>query len=127
MSKEADRRIELFVSHLLRAGVIVSGAVVVFGGVLFLLRHHAEPAVFSHFQPEAPQDRSLHPIWTGALHGRARSIIELGALLLIATPILRVMACLAGFTAENDRRYILITAVVLAILLFSLMTGAAGF
>ncbi|MDQ2773857.1 MAG: DUF1634 domain-containing protein, partial [Acidobacteriota bacterium] len=62
----------------------------------------------------------------GAVHLRARSIIQFGILLLIATPILRVAFSLVGFAMERDKAYVLITTVVLAILLYSLINGAVA-
>ena len=53
-------------------------------------------------------------------------MIQLGILLLIATPIARVALSLIGFAVERDRKYMLITAIVLAVLLYSLITGGAG-
>jgi uncharacterized membrane protein len=47
----------------------------------------------------------------------------LGVLLLIATPILRVAMALVGFAMERDRQYVLIAAIVLALLLYSLSAG----
>ena len=55
---------------------------------------------------------------------RARSIIQAGILLLIATPIARVAFSLAGFGLERDGKYVVITAIVLAVLLYSLTSGA---
>jgi uncharacterized membrane protein len=57
---------------------------------------------------------------------RARSIIQLGVLLLVATPIVRVAFSIVGFALEGDRLYVVITSLVLAILLCSLIGGAAG-
>jgi uncharacterized membrane protein len=62
-------------------------------------------------------------ILAGALALRARSIIQLGILLLIATPVLRVIFSLVGFALEGDRKYVVITSIVLAILLYSLISG----
>jgi uncharacterized membrane protein len=45
-------------------------------------------------------------------------------LLLIATPILRVAFSLVGFAIERDRAYVIITSIVLAVLLYSLISGA---
>jgi uncharacterized membrane protein len=54
---------------------------------------------------------------------RGQSIAMLGILLLIATPVVRVAISVVLFAAQRDRRYVLITAVVLALLLTSLMSG----
>jgi len=45
---------------------------------------------------------------------------QAGLLVLIATPVVRVMASVVGFVLERDRLYAAITIVVLAILLVSL-------
>ena len=49
-----------------------------------------------------------------------RAIIQFGLLLLIATPIARVTFSLVGFAMERDWTYAVITAIVLAILIFAL-------
>jgi uncharacterized membrane protein len=121
-----DFDIERMVSVLLRAGVLIAGAVVLAGGIYFLLRHASEPVQVSKFVSEASVDRHALEIIRGAFSGRARSIIQLGMLLLIATPIARVALSLVGFAMERDRKFVIITAVVLAVLLFSLITGASG-
>jgi uncharacterized membrane protein len=50
-------------------------------------------------------------------------VIQLGLLLLVATPIARVALSLIGFFRQGDRKYVVITAIVLGILLFSLVGG----
>ena len=56
---------------------------------------------------------------------RGRAIIQLGLLLLIATPVARVAFSLVAFLRERDRAYVLITSFVLALLLVSL-AGLGG-
>jgi uncharacterized membrane protein len=51
-------------------------------------------------------------------------MIQIGILLLIATPILRVAFSLIGFALERDRKYVMITAIVLTLLLCGLIGGA---
>jgi uncharacterized membrane protein len=71
----------------------------------------------------------LRPI-SGALHSiiheRGRSLIQLGLLLLIATPIARVVFSIVGFAIERDRMYVAFTLIVLAVLLYSLLGSGAG-
>ena len=125
-SKMNDERIELMVSKLLRIGVLTAGIIVFLGGVYYLARHGAEVPHYSEFQGQPSIDRILPQIVAGAISLRARSIIQFGLLILIATPIARVILCMVGFALERDRRYVFITSIVLAVLLFSLITGAAG-
>ena len=124
--KMTDVRIEQMVSVLLRTGVFIAGTVVLFGGILFLHRHGGEPVHAEKFVGQPAIDRYALQIIGGAFSGRARSIIQFGILLLIATPIARVVLALVGFALERDRKYVVITAIVLAVLLFSLITGANG-
>jgi len=49
------------------------------------------------------------------------SIIQLGFLVLLATPVARVALSLLLFAAEKDTRFVYLTGAVLAILLFSIL------
>lgn len=128
MSSKAltDTDIERMVSVLLRAGVLIAAAVVLGGGIYFLCRHGAEPVNYRNFAGQPSIDRHIIEIVEGAFSARPRSVIQLGILLLIATPIARVVLCLIGFTIERDRKFIIVTAIVLAVLLYSLIGGAVG-
>jgi uncharacterized membrane protein len=64
----------------------------------------------------------LHSI----IHERGRSLIQLGLLLLIATPIARVVFSIVGFAIERDRMYVAFTLIVLAVLLYSLLGSGVG-
>jgi uncharacterized membrane protein len=121
-----DSKIEVMIAALLRTGVLVAGAVVLAGGCYYLAAHGTETADYHKFggQPEA--DRLVQRIVAGAIALRPRSVIQLGVLLLIATPILRVAVSLVGFAMERDRQYVTIAAIVLALLVYSLVSGTAG-
>lgn len=121
-----DDDIERLVSVLLRTGVLIAASVVLAGGIYFLLGHGAEPVKYKTFVGQPSIDRHADQIIRGAFSGRARSIIQLGILLLISTPIARVAVSLVGFAREGNRKYVLITAIVLAVLLYSLITGATS-
>ncbi|MFL6350539.1 MAG: DUF1634 domain-containing protein [Bryobacteraceae bacterium] len=120
----SDVSIERMVSALLRTGVVISGLVVFCGGIYYLARHGHENAGHGTFHAEPSIDRILGQIVAGAVGLRARSIIQLGLVLLIATPIARVAFSLVAFALERDRTYVVITSVVLTILLYSLISGA---
>ena len=53
-------------------------------------------------------------------HGNPAAIIQLGILLLIATPIARVLFAIIGFAIERDRLYIVVSLTVLAVLMFGI-------
>lgn len=119
-----DSSIEKMVSTLLRVGVLVAAIVVLSGGLFLLARHGAETVSYRAFRGEAAIDRLIPDIARGAIAMRARSVIQFGILLLIATPIARVALSLVAFGLERDHKYMAITAVVLCILLYSLISGA---
>ena len=118
-----DRRIEVIVGNLLRAGVLLAGAVVVIGGAIFLMRHGHESPQYHQFVGEPAALRTVPGILREAASLRGREIIQLGLLILIATPILRVAFSVVGFALERDWLYVGITLLVMAVLLFGLAGG----
>ncbi|HUB50841.1 MAG TPA: DUF1634 domain-containing protein [Terracidiphilus sp.] len=116
-----DRRLESIIGQLLRAGVLVAAATVLIGGALYLAGHHAEPASYHTFHAAGSNIRSLSGIAIGVAHGDSVAIMQLGLLLLVLTPIARVVTAVVGFLLERDLMYAVISAIVLAILMFSLV------
>jgi uncharacterized membrane protein len=121
--KISDAGIERMVSVVLRSGVLISALVVLAGGVYYLVRHGDEIADYRTFRGQPSIDRIVPQIVQGAIELRASSIIQAGILLLIATPIARVAFSLIGFALERDGKYVAITAIVLAVLLYSVTSG----
>ena len=119
-----DRSIERTLSVLLRSGVLLSGLIAFAGGIYYLAAHGGEPANYRHFVGQPAAHRIISQIVAGAFALRAQSVIQLGILALIATPILRVAVSLVGFAMERDTKYVVITAIVLTLLLYSLIEGA---
>jgi uncharacterized membrane protein len=116
-----DHRIEVIIGNLLRAGVLASAAVVAVGAIIYLSRYALQPADFGTFRGEAAALRSAPAVLKGALHFHGKSIIQLGLLLLIATPVARVVFSVIGFAIERDHLYVVLTLIVLAVLLYSLL------
>jgi uncharacterized membrane protein len=116
-----DQRLETFIGNLLRAGVLLAATVVAVGGVIYLVQHHSDAVSYKTFHGEGRELRTLTGIWISALHFKSEALIQLGLLLLIATPIARVLLAAVGFYMERDRLYVAVSLTVLAILAFSLM------
>jgi uncharacterized membrane protein len=55
-----------------------------------------------------------------ALRFSSRGVIQLGLLLLVATPVARVIFSVFAFARQRDFTYVVITLIVLGVLLFSL-------
>lgn len=120
-----DERIEVIIGTLLRVGVILAASVVALGGVIYLARHGHEVADYRTFHNEPEDLKTIAGIVHSALSGSGRGIIQLGLLLLIATPIARVIFSALAFALERDWLYVTITLIVLAILLYSLLASSA--
>ena len=118
----SDYDVEQVIGRLLQAGVILASIVVIFGATLLLVRHGAEATTFSVFRGGSSQLRSVRAVIVGALHGDPRAIVQLGLVLLIATPVARVALTLAAFAAQRDRLYVAMTALVLVLLLVGLFS-----
>lgn len=127
--KIKDKDISVLLGNTLRSGVYLSLAVALTGGVFYLHRHGREPNIFVG-QPFTEHDENiaglLRDTFHGILHGRGYYIIELGVLLLIATPIMRVLLSLVAFAFEKDRLYVCITAIVLLVITISMLSGFGG-
>jgi uncharacterized membrane protein len=120
----AAHDLELRLGNVLRAGVMLAAAVVVLGGVVYLVRHGHEPPAYQKFQGEPADLRSLGGILRDSGQLRGRGIIQLGLLLLIATPIARVVFAGYGFARQRDWLYVAVAAIVLSLLSYALLSGA---
>ncbi len=120
--KWTDSRLESLLGNLLRLGVLVAAAVVVAGAAVFLVRHGTEPPPYHVFRGEPSDLRSVGGIVGDVFDVRGRGLIQFGLLLLIATPVARVVLSAAIFAAERDARYVVFTLIVLAVLIYSLLT-----
>jgi uncharacterized membrane protein len=120
-----DKDMQAVIGWVLRLGVIISMLIVVVGGIIYLCRHGHSIANYSVFKgvPDF-----LHP--SGIINGvqalRGRAIIQAGIILLIATPVLRVLFSAIGFVLEKDHLYTAITILVLLIIFVSMLSGHAG-
>jgi uncharacterized membrane protein len=115
-----DDRVEGMIAQLLRAGVVIAALVVIGGAVPYLGLNPWAHVDYRTFHGEPDNLKSVHGIIRTAISGDPRGIMQLGLLLLIATPIARVMFSAGAFAMEGDRMYVGFTLLVLAVLLYSL-------
>ena len=118
-----DQKMEVMMGQLLRAGVLIAAAVVLIGGLLYLSQNRGPRPDYSTFHGVAAELRSPAQIIRQIPTGNSNAIIQLGLLLLIATPIARVVFAAFGFFAERDRLYVVVSLIVLAVLMYSLLDG----
>jgi uncharacterized membrane protein len=121
MASEADLKMELSVSRMLRAGVSLAAVVVFVGWVLYLLQAHGVTTDYRHFHGIPSPAARIAPVLDGVRHLDSRSVIRRGILLLIATPIMRVAFCVFSFAAQKDKIYVVVSVIVLTVLLYSFL------
>jgi uncharacterized membrane protein len=122
-SRWSEERLDLAISAILRFGVGAAALVVLAGGIYFLILHGAEVPHYGAFRGEPAELRTVPGIIAFALASHSRGIIEVGLLVLIATPIARVIFSAIAFALQRDRSYVVITLMVLAVLVHNLMWG----
>jgi len=119
----SDEKTESILGALLQAGVLLSGAVVLIGGVFYLVHYGHDPASYHTFTGARAGLNSFSTVLSGVAHLDSRAIIQLGLLILIAIPVVRVLLSVVAFWLERDRTYVVFTLIVLAVLLYSLFLG----
>lgn len=130
MTAPPGRSLEDLVGRVLLMGVVASALVIAVGLVLLVPPGTGKRALLGQLMSEhevflADLPRSLVTVVSGALRGRPVAVIFLGLLLLILTPVLRVVAVGVYFASHGERRYALISALVLVLLLLGFVLGAA--
>ena len=119
--RQDDKNMEMLMGNLLRFGVLISAVFVFIGSIIYLAQHGLEEAQYHDFLGEPHRFIHLKDIVENALKGHAKSIIQFGLILLIATPIARIVFSIIGFFLEKDYLYVVITAIVLLIIILSLV------
>lgn len=120
-----DTDMQAVIGWVLRLGVIVSICIVFVGGLLYLYRHGSEAPNHTRFVTQ-PAFVKLGGIVRGIIDLHGQSIIQAGIVLLIATPVLRIIFSAIGFVLEKDRLYVFISLLVLLIIFLSSMSGHIG-
>jgi len=119
----SDERLTQFIGTLLRAGVFLAAGIVLLGAVFYLARRGFSPPRYDVFRGEPADLRSVSGILRDLFSFQPAGLIQFGVLILIATPIARVLFSLFAFFRERDGIYVLVTLLVFSLLIFSLVVG----
>jgi uncharacterized membrane protein len=127
MNLKDPESMNVVIGKVLRYGVIISASVILLGALgLAVASEGSDASGLLCYNPSTIPHGSWYEV---SLSGLASGLvaltpyawIELGVILLIATPVSRVLISVFLFAAERDRTYVLITAIVLLLLLFSML------
>jgi uncharacterized membrane protein len=126
MNKFKDTDMQAVIGWILRVGVLLSMSIIFIGGLIYLYRHGQVTADYHTFKGVPDFVHNMSGIFNGIITLRGRAIIQAGIILLIATPIIRVIFSAIGFVLEKDYLYTGITLLVLLIIFTSMLSGHAG-
>lgn len=112
------------IGNALRIGVTTACIIALVSGIYYLIAHGAEPVpnykVFTH---EPQSYTTFGGIISGVLQFQAKNWIQLGVIVLMLTPIVRIILSLIDFARERDWLYVSITAIVFLIIIANSVGG----
>ncbi len=121
-NKAPKRDLETLVGNTLRYGVWISFALSAIGLVL-LLALHPESRFVPGALSQEPEKFSFTAMLNGLRHFKPAAIVMLGSLVLLLTPLLRIIFALFGYWKNGNKLYTWITLTVLVIIWISVLIG----
>lgn len=116
-----EKEMDTVIGNILRTGVIAAAVLVLLGGIIYLAANAHNTVSYHTFGAAAAYSHNLAGIMAKAMVFNSYGIIQLGLLILIATPIARVLFSVVAFAIQRDFVYVVFTVIVLGILLYSLV------
>lgn len=122
LSTSHKRDLEASLATVLTAGTALAAAVLLVGLVVYLLRDHGTQLDFKAFV--ARRQSGVFGVFRDAAQMDGASVMQLGVVLLILTPVTRVLFTLLAFLYKRDWMYVVVTVIVLSVLLYGLFGNA---
>lgn len=105
--------IDRWIGRTLKWGMALSLLVLLMGLALLILTPNG------HLE----KDLSWGEITSGVLNGDPIAVIDLGIVLLIATPLVRVITAMVVFIVDRDTRFVMISLIVLMVIAVGMAIG----
>ncbi|NET00424.1 MAG: DUF1634 domain-containing protein [Sphaerospermopsis sp. SIO1G2] len=123
VKNSTEQQLESILNTFLKYGVLIANGIVSIGAILYLIDHGDEISEYQVFQGTPAELRSPISIFETVLSGDSRGIIQLGILVLVSIPIIRVIISFITFLWKRELVYVVITGLVLCSLGYSLIAG----
>jgi uncharacterized membrane protein len=112
------------IGKTLRFGTFASCAITLLGGAIYLFRSDVIPDYSpEHFSGTDSYLRGISGILPRIMEADGAAIIQLGVIVLIATPVVRVLFSAIAFLLEKDGLYVGITLLVLFLIVANMIFG----
>lgn len=115
-----DQKVEQIIGILLRVGVSLSATLVFAAGIAYLWQNHTVRVSYQQFHGETAALTSVGGVIRGAASLDPLKLIQLGLLILVATPVARVLFAAFAFALERDWLYVVVSLIVFAVLMATL-------
>ena len=123
-NKVPKRDLETLVGNTLRYGVWLSFILSAIG-LIWLLAIHPESDFVPDALPPEPEKFSFRALLKGLGNFKPAAVVMLGSLVLLLTPLLRIIFALFGYWKGGNRLYTWITLAVLVIIWISVLIGVS--
>jgi Protein of unknown function (DUF1634) len=108
--EKGSDRLTHVVRRVLQAGLTVAASLIVLGGLLAVAKPPAQD----------PRDSGM---FSRAMQGDSSAVLELGLVVLMLTPVARVLVLAIGWLVSRDWTFSLVAFCVLALLVLSVLLG----
>ena len=112
------------IGNTLRIGVFAACIIALVGGIYYLATTLGHPVPdYTAFHKGAVSYTTFGGIVRGAFSLSATEWMQLGVVVLMLTPIMRVVLSLVDFSIQRDWLYVAITAIVLVVIIVNSLVG----
>ena len=117
-----ERNVYAGVYRVLLVGMIASSALFAVGIVRALLHPGYIPLTAAWVR----QQYQWHTLWEGLKQLQPSSVMLVATVLLILTPVTRVVVSIYAFAVDHDRKYVFVTSLVLLVMAITVVLGVFG-
>ncbi|MGH9526683.1 MAG: DUF1634 domain-containing protein [Terriglobales bacterium] len=114
---EAAANVYAIVYRVLMWGMFISTGLYIVGLFRALLSHQAVPLSADWVRTQM----QWHIFWPNLLHLQASAILLLATVVLILTPVSRVVLSIYAFWVDHDRRYVGVTSIVFGVIVLTVL------
>ena len=119
-----NKKMQQLIGSTLRIGVMTACCIAILGGANNLISDGSETMPdYYKFHGEPTPLTSLSGIFGGLIHLKAANLIQLGVLVLMLTPITRIILSLFDFAHQRDWLYVAITTIVFLVIFLNSLGG----
>lgn len=118
----SEENVYVDVYRLLIAGMVVSTILFAVGIVLAMLHPQYIPLTTRWVRSQYHVSTVIH----GLLHGSAPAYMLVATVLLILTPVARVVVSIVAFASDRDRKFVAITSFVFLVMVLTVILGELG-